>query len=302
MARILRIFDISPFIHAGRINKKSFIEGPIVNTGSGYRQRILQTGGISLLFNILYAEYGNCDMVFCADRNPTIKKGMYMGYKCDRDHKDKDLYTQKEIAEVILKDIGFTVLSEEGYEADDFIYSAVKKFKSQYDKIYVHSGDSDMYFLVDENVEIAKTSSQSKEVNMENYPYSFKKGTYVPYNMGSFLKVLNGDTSDCIPPMEQPAARKLLDMFDTEFYHKLMGNKEFMRASIEFAAPWALQQFDLVYPLDTNIPDDLGQGSKQKILEWGSLMKNKYFSYRTTVSKEVHDVVSRMVEDGLYVD
>lgn len=301
MSRILRVFDLSSYCHAGNVNKRAFFDGPIVELASGYTQRNVPAGGVSLLFNQLYYYMGECDMVFCADRNPTIKKGMYPQYKESRVHA-RDIEIQKEVMERVLALCGFTVLYEEGYEADDFIYSVVTKMKDQYDHVYIHTGDSDLYFLVSDNVSIAKTHSRTKEVTMENYSYMFKKGKFTPYNMITFMKVLNGDTSDDIPAMPVEKAQPLLDMFDSDFYRVRMGDKNFMRASVEFAAPWALPQFDLVYPLDTPVPEELGYGDKQLVSEFGYAMKNKLFDGNVRVYSTVEAAINQMAEDGLYID
>lgn len=301
MSRILRVFDLSSYCHAGNVNKRAFFDGPIVELASGYTQRNVPAGGVSLLFNQLYYYMGECDMVFCADRNPTIKKGMYPQYKESRAHA-RDIEIQKEVMERVLELCGFTVLYEEGYEADDFIYSVVTKMKDQYDHVYIHTGDSDLYFLVSDNVSIAKTHSRTKEVTMENYSYMFKKGKFTPYNMITFMKVLNGDTSDDIPAMPVEKAQPLLDMFDSDFYRVRMGDKNFMRASVEFAAPWALPQFDLVYPLDTPVPEELGYGDKQLVREFGYAMKNKLFDGNVRVYSTVAAAINQMAEDGLYID
>ena len=301
MARILRIFDLSSYAHAGNVNKRAFMDGPIVELTTGYTQRNIPAGGISLLFKQLYYFMGECDMVFCADRNPTIKKEMYPRYKESRTHA-RDVLIQKEVMERVLKACGFTVLYEEGYEADDFIYSLVQKCKNQYDHIYVHAGDSDLYLLVDDNVSIAQTHSKTKEVNLDNYSYVIKKNNFTPYNMLSFLKVLNGDASDDIPPMDSTRAQQILDIFDTDFYRPKMGDKKFMRATLEFAAPDILPQFDLVYPLDVAVPDEFGCGDKQLVKEFGYAMKNKLFDFVSSLSPRVNEEINRMAEDGLYLD
>ena len=137
---------------------------------------------------------------------------------------------------------------------------------------------------------------------MDNYSYVIKKGRYTPYNMLSFFKVLNGDTSDDIAPLPVEQSQPLLDMLDSDFYRARMGDKEFMRATLEFAAPWVLPQFDLVYPLDVATPDDIAYGNKQLVKEFGSEMKNSNFDYITNISQKVKDAIKQMAEDGLYID
>ena len=84
--KVLHVVDMSPCIYAGSFNRHSFIQGDIVNTGNGYRERNIPTGGASMLFNILGQYMGTGPIAFVADRNPTIKKDKYPDYKGSRTH------------------------------------------------------------------------------------------------------------------------------------------------------------------------------------------------------------------------
>lgn len=301
MPKVLRLFDLGSYCHAGAVNKRAFIEGPIVQVDARYTQRTLMAGGTSLLFNHLYTHYGACDMLFCADRNPTIKKGMYADYKVNRDHAI-EIEKQKEICERILKNCGFTVLYEEGYEADDFIYSAVEKYKSVYDEIVIHTVDSDLYFCICDNVSIGQTHSRSKDITREQYEYRVKKDDYTPYNMSTFFKIINGDVSDCIPPLDPILRTQMLRIFDNDGVRHLLGNKSYVREMTELLCEEALPQVDLVFPLDVSIPDEIGEGIKSKILAWGYLMKNNNFYEMVKPTTDIEDEIETMCNDGLYTD
>ena len=259
-------------------------------------------GFLNILFKILDEEKAQYLAVAFDLKAPTFRHKMYPDYKGTRKAMPDELREQVPVMKEVLTAMGVPLLMKEGYEADDFIYSVVTKMKDQYDHVYIHTGDSDLYFLVSDNVSIAKTHSRTKEVTMENYSYMFKKGKFTPYNMITFMKVLNGDTSDDIPAMPVEKAQPLLDMFDSDFYRVRMGDKNFMRASVEFAAPWALPQFDLVYPLDTPVPKELGYGDKQLVREFGYAMKNKLFDGNVRVFSTVNAAINQMAEDGLYID
>lgn len=305
MDRTLRVIDLMSYIHAGSVNTHATIDGDVISSGGKYLLRDIQAGGASLVFNLLYYNFGKCDFVFCSDRNPTIKKEMYPAYKSSRVHKNH-INIQRDVAEFILKDCGFDVLYGGGYEADDYIYSIVQKFKPQYDKIFVHTGDSDLYFLVDDKVSIAKSHSRTKEVTMENYETQCKKGQRILYNTNEFNKVLYGDTSDSIPPLPDEQSEYLWDIFHTEFYNPKMGDKFFVRTLLESVAPWALPQFDLVYPLLTDTPNDIKHGNKELVRKWGIAMKNKLFSqsYNGDITEDPHisECVRDMLNMGLYTD
>lgn len=303
--RILKVVDVSSYIHAGAVNKSAVIDGPIVQTDRGYTSRDIAAGGASLIFNLLYYSFNeDTDFLFCCDRRPTIKQEMFPDYKGSRHHAE-NILKSKEVTEIILRDCGFTILAEEGYEADDFIYSAVKKFHDQYDEIHIHTGDSDLYFLVDDKVSIQKSHSRTKIVTKMNYGKSFKKITdNMPYNMSSFYKVCFGDSSDDIPPISDKEAARNLYRSALGYFPAHMGNKEYARQFVDTFAPWALPQFDLVYPLDTDVPDDISKGNAEKIYTWGKVMKNKLFSNidGKVAEETTQDIVAEMVAMGLYME
>ena len=286
MERVLRILDVSSYIHAGNVNQYAKLSGPVRKTDRGYSVPTIAAGGISLIFNELYNHYGTCDYIFCCDRNPTIKKGMYAGYKDSRYH-NKDISLGKDVAEYILKSCGFTVLYEDGY-----------------DHIYVHVGDSDLYFLVNDKTSIAQTHSRTKEVDMITYSEKCKKGVITPYNTCTFNKVIFGDASDDIPALSKAEQNTLISLFYNEHDMPLLGDKVFVRTLVEAVAPWALPQIDLVYPLDTWTPDTIEKGEKDLIRAWGFAMNNKCFrnqSYEDKTGK-IKAGIEEMLDMGLYED
>ena len=302
MERVLRIIDVSSYIHAGSCNKSAVLSGPVVKTDRGYKVPTISAGGISLIFNELYSHVGTCDYIFCCDRNPTIKKGMYPDYKYNRDHKES-IHIGKDVAEYILKQCGFTVLYGDGYEADDYIYSCAKRFKKEYDHIYIHTGDSDLYFLVSDNTTIAKSHSRTKDVDLSTYRASCTRDGAIPYNTCTFRKVLFGDTSDCIPALPSEQQDYLIKLFYTPQDMPLLGDKEYVRAIVEQVAPWALQQVDLVYPLDTDTPEFISSPDKSIVRSWGFAMNNKYFRNQIYEDKTglIQSCIEEMVNMG-YAD
>ena len=65
MDRVLRILDVSSYMHAGNVNKYAALTGAVVKKDRGYCVPTIPAGGISLVFNELYAHYGTCDYIFC---------------------------------------------------------------------------------------------------------------------------------------------------------------------------------------------------------------------------------------------
>lgn len=299
MPKVLHLFDVSPFIHAGRVNKHAKFE-MLVDMGTTWRTQVTPAGGISLIFNTLYNVVGKGDCVFCCDRNPTIKKDMLPTYKNSRDHK-REIEIEKGVAEYILQECGFTVLARAGYEADDIIYTLVKKLHNCYDEIYIYTGDSDLYFLVDEKVSIKPSSSKAKEVNFYNYEQVLeKKGAR--YNTMTVQKIIKGDTSDCIPALSKPLQELVASLYTEQFYPKL-GDRDFVRAWVEYLAPEALPQVDLVFPLDVpDLPIDFGAPDKRAIVNFGAAMNNSKYRGRGTPDFDIKYHVTELQKRGYYLE
>lgn len=297
--KVLHVVDMSPCIYAGSYNQHSFIQGDVVNTGNGYRERNIPTGGTSMLFNILGQYMGTGPIAFVADRNPTIKKEMYPEYKGSRTHPN-NVQVGKEVAEYILKDCGFTVYAEDGYEADDIIFSIVRQNRMRYDHVYVHTADSDLYILVRANVSILPTSSRAKVVTMDNYTYACKAGRDTPYNTVVFQKFLAGDLSKDIPSLPKEERQRLVALFCRPNLMHYLGNPGDLRMMMERVCPEYLDRLKLFYPMvvpgDFTIPME---GDKTRIQEWAWEIGNRKVPTRKgDLSKQI----SEMMQMALYIE
>lgn len=254
--KTLIVVDISSMIYAGVKKDYCRIKGEIIKTVNGHRANDVPCGGIAYLFKLIHDNLGECDFIFCGDRLPTIKLGMYPAYKKNRSYSDnkENVERQKELAEMILEDCGFQVIARDGYEADDIIYSICNLYKSQYDKVLVYVNDADLYIVVDDNVEIMPPASNGKHITRENYERACFKDEIVPYNTVTFGKFLYGCKSDNVMPLYPPTLAKAIS---NDFYvpanYKILADKARMRAYIEMMYPTALTQFDVIYPLDVDV-------------------------------------------------
>lgn len=300
--RVLNIFDIGSFVHAGAVNTHSFIEGPIMQDADGYRTTEIKTGGVAQVLNAL-ADVGHEETcVFCADRRPTIKQGMLPDYKYNREHK-RNIENQKEIMEIILKDCGFDVFAAEGYEADDFIYSLVTKFKGDYDLVRVYTGDSDLYFLVCDNVEIFPSNSRAKHVTKENYSYTVSSKETIPYNCVTWNKIVGGDRSDCIPALSKDAQKAVAVVAQQEYLYPLFGDKKFLEGVAEGTHPDFKKQLDLVFPLLTDTPTELFNHSNwDKVKTWGGITHAKRYTRVSNIPAEYQLIVDEIIARQLYED
>lgn len=287
MKRFLRILDVSSFAYAGLVNQHSFLEGEIVLTDDGYKAQIVPTGGVSLIFNVIAQHYHDSDFIFCCDRNATYKKEMLPSYKGTRNY-NVNVESQKRVIERILEDCGFTVLYEDGFEADDFIYTATRRFSKYYEHTYVYTGDSDLYLCVTDKVSIKKSASRYKDVDINN----FYQQTGCAYNRLTYTKIIKGDRSDCIPPINKQYAKIADQFFAGTQYNHLMGDKVAFMYICEQYLDFLLDQAKLVFPLDTWLPDEIKEGDPLRINSWGFAIRNKNYPEGNTLA--IRDIISEI--------
>ena len=127
---------------------------------------------------------------------PTFRHKMYDQYKANRKGMPDELAVQLPYAKRCMKDMGFRVLTCEGYEADDVIGTVAKSAGNEGVHAYIMTGDRDSLQLIDENVSVLlvktkETVEFNREVFFENY--GVQPSVFVD------VKALMGDTSDNIP-------------------------------------------------------------------------------------------------------
>lgn len=303
--RILHLIDISPHIYAGSVNKRSAFEGELINTPRGWQTQIIPTGGVSFLFNKVY-EFGPRDtMIFAADRTPTKRLDILPTYKSRRkfNGNSESIDVQKQLAEEILTHCGFNVLAEDGYEADDIIYTMVKKYKNVFDHIYVHTGDSDLYSLVTDNVSILPSSTRGKTVTKENFEYTVDKKYITKFNTLNLIKWAKGDNSDDIPPIsDSNLRREILSIGENNLVPgEFFADPDIMRVYAERWGGEALRNFELVYPMDVpNLDENIDKlPNLMTTRAWGQVLGNSSFSTARASTTEVNKIVATFFERGL---
>lgn len=300
MPRILHIFDLMPFIHAGDVNKYSRLEQTL-QIGPTWKTQVTPTGGLSLLFNTLYEVVGTGDVVICADRNPTVKKDMYTQYKANRKHKSS-VTVDAAAAEYILDKCGYSIIARAGYEADDIIYTLVNKCHDMYDTIYVYTADSDLYFLVDEKVSIKPSSSRAKEVTIDNYEKVLSKKN-ARYNSLTMQKILCGDASDNINGLPMGLRKDMAKFFYTDAMLPQLGDYQFVRSWAESLFPQALSQIDLIFPIMLDdITTDFKEPNKYLMRNFGAAIHNKMFNRLGDPDFDVQPYIEDMQSKGIYLE
>lgn len=130
----------------------------------------------------------------------TFRHKMFDGYKSGRKGMPDELAQQMPVLKEILADLGYTIVTKEGFEADDILGTIAKSCSERGDVCYIATGDRDSLQLVDDNIYVALATTQMGKGStqiMDKEAVFEKYGLY-PEKLID-LKALMGDTSDNIP-------------------------------------------------------------------------------------------------------
>jgi DNA polymerase-1 len=140
---------------------------------------------------------------------------MYSEYKANRKGMPEELAVQLPYAKRCMSDLGFCVITKEGYEADDILGTASRLAAESGVHAYVLTGDRDSLQLIDDNVSVLlvktkETIEFTRQVFFENY--GIRPEQFVD------VKALMGDSSDNIPGVAgigEKTALKLIADFES---------------------------------------------------------------------------------------
>ena len=157
-------------------------------------------GFMNILLNLL-KEVQPDEVAIAFDlKAPTFRHKMYDGYKATRKGMPEELAQQMPVLKELLADLGFVMVSKEGYEADDILGTLSAAAAARGDECYLATGDRDSLQLVNDHVTVllaATRMGRSETVVMNKAAVEEKYG--VSPKQLIEVKSLMGDTSDNIP-------------------------------------------------------------------------------------------------------
>ena len=142
-------------------------------------------------------EYLNPDyIVICNDlgREKTFRKKIYAGYKSNRQSTPSSIGQQFAYAMQIIQALGFRVINNENYEADDILGMISRFAIDNKMRMLIASSDRDFYQLITDKINVF--SMKYKEII--DRPWIYDKYHLIPEQLIE-LKALVGDKSDNIP-------------------------------------------------------------------------------------------------------
>lgn len=144
-------------------------------------------------------------------KGKNMRHALYAEYKATRQAPPCDLFTQKQDILEFLNLAKIPCVMQEGFEADDLIYSLVQDHKKR--PIILVCPDKDLFQLLESNVTVFDPF-KNRLIDQETYEQ--EQGILV--KKISFYYALLGDSSDNIPGVNgigQKTAKELVNQFDS---------------------------------------------------------------------------------------
>lgn len=153
---------------------------------------------------------------------PTFRHKAYAGYKAGRKAMPEELSSQMPILKELLSYLGCTVVSLEGYEADDILGTLAKKCEATGDICYIATGDRDSLQLVSDATTVRLATTKFGKSTVTLYDTEMIKETYgvTPPQLID-IKAIQGDASDKIPGaagIGEKGAKELISKFGSVEY------------------------------------------------------------------------------------
>jgi DNA polymerase-1 len=181
-------------------------------------------------------------------REKTFRHDRYELYKANRPAPPDDLISQLENIRELIRAFGIPVVIMPGFEADDLIGTAARKFEDNC-RIYIVTPDKDMSQLVHDGVHILKPGRKQNDFELMG-SHEIAEQFGVPPEQFIDLLTLTGDTSDNIPGAKgigPKTASNLLEKY---------GSLEGIYAHLEEIAPktrQSLEEFREMMPLSREL-------------------------------------------------
>ena len=178
----------------------------------------LHTNAIFGMVNILTKHISAVSPDYCAVafdlKAPTFRHKMYADYKAGRRAMPEELAMQFEPAKQCVSALGFSLISKEGYEADDILGTLSAQAKQMGDiESYIVTGDRDALQLIDDTTTVLlETNKGTVNFDVEHFKaeYGVDPSSFID------VKALMGDSSDNIPGVAgigEKTALKLIGEF-----------------------------------------------------------------------------------------
>lgn len=307
---ILHLLDLKQYMYTG-VSKMQTVTRGVIEDSGGYRPREFICGSLAYVLDEVYKVMLDKQNVicFCIDTPPLIKREMSQQYfsrkyKGGRAKAPEHVIYQFRFAIEMVKEIGFNYVMLDGYEADDCIASIIHKYGNAYERIVIHSNDSDQYYLVSDKVDIVPTSLKGKVVNKSNYESVANKDRYVPYNTITLDKLIHGEPGDNILAVPREQASRLCRLIPP-IANNYLGDNDLLRTIVKNTCnkdEYTMHVFDMIAPIivtDERVDIDPSYQIDGELLRYFGIefQAYAYRRYNPVVNENGEEMIQRFLDD-----
>ena len=131
---------------------------------------------------------------------PTFRHKQYAGYKATRKGMPPELAQQMPVLKELLADLGYRIVTCEGWEADDILGTLARACEKSGNTCLIATGDRDSLQLVSGSTTVRLASTKFGQPQVTVYDEAKIQEEYgVTPRQLIDIKAIQGDSSDCIP-------------------------------------------------------------------------------------------------------
>ena len=144
---------------------------------------------------------------------PTFRHEMFDAYKAGRRRMPEELAAQMPVLKELLEDLGYQMVTAEGFEADDILGTLAAACEKAGQQCVIATGDRDSYQLVSDEVTVLLTTTRAGrgETNAITPAVLWEKFGLAPQDLIQ-VKALQGDASDNIPGVPGVGEKTALEL------------------------------------------------------------------------------------------
>ena len=199
------------------VNRAFYGVKPLTTKDGRYTNGIV--GFMNILLKLLAEEQPDAVAVAFDLPTPTFRHQQYDAYKGTRKGMPAELAQQMQPLKELLQDLGYRIVTAEGFEADDILGTLAAATTAAGDECVIATGDRDSLQLVGPSTRVLLASTQmgrSVTIKMDEAAVREKYG--VSPKQLIEVKALMGDASDNIPGVAgigEKTALSLISQFET---------------------------------------------------------------------------------------
>jgi DNA polymerase-1 len=156
-------------------------------------------GFTNTVFRILKEEAPDHLAVAFDPPGPTFRHAKYAEYKATRQKMPEELVAQMPLVRDVVRAMGYPVLEVPGWEADDVLATVARRASAAGVRVFLVTGDKDLFQLVDDRVSIYNVTGRGTEPPEVLDAKGVEEKFGVPPAQVPDVLALMGDSSDNVP-------------------------------------------------------------------------------------------------------